>query len=167
MQPSSSKLSVVQWNSVGTLDFLFIYFHLFMCCVKFKEGLMALGVLEEITSHLQAFESVFFQDTTSLKAGDIVGLFQAKCTSIPWSKQRRLEARTIAFWKDWLLEVEGMGPCARCYKMSVYSINYMGYVLLFFCFFYNPQLAVIHYFVNPLAISFLFSIYTKVDMPAE
>nr|XP_023669462.1 uncharacterized protein LOC111844854 isoform X2 [Paramormyrops kingsleyae] len=74
---------------------------------QFKEGLSALGVLEEVTSRPQAFEKIFLQDTTSLKASDIVGLFQARSRSLPGSDRRRLEARAIAFWKDWLLEVEG------------------------------------------------------------
>ncbi|XP_048837376.1 uncharacterized protein LOC125711944 isoform X11 [Brienomyrus brachyistius] len=74
---------------------------------QLKEGLSTLGVLEEVTSHPQAFEKIFLQDTTSLKASDIVGLFQARSRSLPGSNRRRLEARAIAFWKDWLLEVEG------------------------------------------------------------
>nr|XP_023665910.1 uncharacterized protein LOC111842969 isoform X2 [Paramormyrops kingsleyae] len=74
---------------------------------QLREGLSTLGVLEEITLHPQAFEKIFLQDTSSLKASDLVGLFQARCRSLPGSNRRRLEARTIAFWKDWLLDIEG------------------------------------------------------------
>ncbi|KAG9282224.1 G2/M phase-specific E3 ubiquitin-protein ligase-like [Astyanax mexicanus] len=74
---------------------------------QFKDGLTTLGVLQMVTSHPQAFEKVFLYDPTPLKASDIVELFHARCRSLPASNRRRLEARTIAFWKDWLLEVEG------------------------------------------------------------
>nr|XP_023686488.1 uncharacterized protein LOC111853611 [Paramormyrops kingsleyae] len=72
-----------------------------------REGLNTLGVLEEIILHPQAFEKIFLQDTSSLKASDLVGLFQARCRSLPGCNRRQLEARTIAFWKDWLLDIEG------------------------------------------------------------
>ncbi|XP_045898288.1 G2/M phase-specific E3 ubiquitin-protein ligase-like isoform X2 [Micropterus dolomieu] len=49
---------------------------------QFKEGLTSLGVLDEVTSHPQDFEKVFLQDTTTLKASDIVGVFQARCRSL-------------------------------------------------------------------------------------
>ncbi|XP_049334037.1 G2/M phase-specific E3 ubiquitin-protein ligase-like isoform X2 [Astyanax mexicanus] len=74
---------------------------------QFKDGLTTLGVLQMVTSHPQAFEKVFLYDPAPLKASDIVELFHARCRSLPASNRRRLEARTIAFWKDWLLEVEG------------------------------------------------------------
>ncbi|XP_049427909.1 G2/M phase-specific E3 ubiquitin-protein ligase-like [Epinephelus fuscoguttatus] len=74
---------------------------------QFKEGLATLGVLDQVTSNPQTFEKIFLQDTASLKASDIVGLFQPRCRSLPASNRRRMEARTIAFWEDWLLEVEG------------------------------------------------------------
>ncbi|XP_048837368.1 uncharacterized protein LOC125711944 isoform X3 [Brienomyrus brachyistius] len=93
---------------------------------QLKEGLSTLGVLEEVTSHPQAFEKIFLQDTTSLKASDIVGLFQARSRSLPGSNRRRLEARAIAFWKDWLLEVEGLR-----------RIPAMGFVT-------QPELAFLH-----------------------
>uniref|UniRef100_A0A3B3TAP3 HECT domain-containing protein n=1 Tax=Paramormyrops kingsleyae TaxID=1676925 RepID=A0A3B3TAP3_9TELE len=48
----------------------------FFSGVRLREGLSTLGVLEEITLHPQAFEKIFLQDTSSLKASDLVGLFQ-------------------------------------------------------------------------------------------
>ncbi|KAJ8246862.1 hypothetical protein GJAV_G00256190 [Gymnothorax javanicus] len=74
--------------------------------VRFKEGLSTLDVLQEGTAHPQDFKGLFLQDTTSLRASDIVQLFQPVDMSLPGSNKRRLEARTTAFWRDWLLEVK-------------------------------------------------------------
>ncbi|XP_038594951.1 G2/M phase-specific E3 ubiquitin-protein ligase-like [Micropterus salmoides] len=109
---------------------------------QFKEGLTSLGFLDEVTSHPQDFEKVFLQDTTTLKASDIVGVFQARCRSLP-SSNRRLEARTIVFWKDWLLEVEGglAGPITLeqvlIFGTGLRRIPAMGFSV-------QPELAFLH-----------------------
>lgn len=45
--------------------------------------------------------------TTPLTARDLVELFKYRSRAPPGSNVRRRESRALAYWKDWLLEVEG------------------------------------------------------------
>ncbi|XP_016305880.1 G2/M phase-specific E3 ubiquitin-protein ligase-like [Sinocyclocheilus anshuiensis] len=74
---------------------------------QFKEGLNVLGLIDDMIAHHTAFEEVFFKSNVKLTAADIVGLFKPQFTSPRGSNKRRQESRAVAFWRDWLLEVEG------------------------------------------------------------
>lgn len=84
--------------------------YVFSSYIRFKEGLGSLGLLQELETHPKEFETIFLEDSTSLQASDIVQLFKTRCSSmsLPGSNKRRLETRSIGFWRDWLLEVQGI-----------------------------------------------------------
>uniref|UniRef100_A0A672GPK1 HECT domain-containing protein n=1 Tax=Salarias fasciatus TaxID=181472 RepID=A0A672GPK1_SALFA len=73
----------------------------------FKDGLLTFGVLEEVVRNPNVLQSIFLEDTTPLSAKDLTDLFKP-ILSQAGSNRRRAESRTLAFWRDWLLEVEGM-----------------------------------------------------------
>ncbi|KAK5906522.1 hypothetical protein CgunFtcFv8_002381 [Champsocephalus gunnari] len=73
---------------------------------QFCEGLKIVGALEMLKAHPTVLKSVFLQDQKPLLASEIVELFKTGRVSGPGSNRRRMEARTIGFWRDWLLQVE-------------------------------------------------------------
>lgn len=74
---------------------------------QFKEGLSAIGLLQEMVAHPSSFKELFVKTTTKLTAEDVAGLFKPQFTSPVGSNKRRQETRAVVFWRDWLLEVEG------------------------------------------------------------
>ncbi|CAM4556974.1 unnamed protein product [Leuciscus chuanchicus] len=61
----------------------------------------------ELVAHPTVFEEQFLKTDAQITAADIVELFKPHFSSPRGSHKRRQETRTIAFWRDWLLEVEG------------------------------------------------------------
>ncbi|XP_041960192.1 G2/M phase-specific E3 ubiquitin-protein ligase-like isoform X2 [Alosa sapidissima] len=72
---------------------------------QFKEGLLTLGLLDEVMCNPRAFQRAFTQPPLPLTATDLANLFTPTLSPVG-SNRRRLENRTIAHWRDWLLEVE-------------------------------------------------------------
>ncbi|XP_077075800.1 G2/M phase-specific E3 ubiquitin-protein ligase [Siphateles boraxobius] len=72
---------------------------------QLKEGLMTLGVLDEVVAHPEIFHTVFTESVVPLTSTDMVNLFTPIFSPVG-SNRRRSENRTLAFWRDWLLEVE-------------------------------------------------------------
>ncbi|XP_073719385.1 G2/M phase-specific E3 ubiquitin-protein ligase-like [Misgurnus anguillicaudatus] len=72
---------------------------------QLKEGLMTLGLLDEIVANPAVFHQVFTRSAVPLTSTDIANLFEP-IFSPAGSNRRRSENRTLAFWRDWLLEVE-------------------------------------------------------------
>jgi len=58
-------------------------------------------------AHYKALASIFLEDRTTLFAADVVAVFKSSGLSLTGSERRRGETRTIAYWRDWLLQVEG------------------------------------------------------------
>ncbi|XP_073672232.1 uncharacterized protein [Paramisgurnus dabryanus] len=73
---------------------------------RFRDGLKTLGVLEKLQQHPEAFRSIFCHQTNQLTADILDDLFE-----IQWSEsgsnKRTDENRVIAFWRDYLQDVEG------------------------------------------------------------
>uniref|UniRef100_A0A3B3RA60 HECT domain-containing protein n=1 Tax=Paramormyrops kingsleyae TaxID=1676925 RepID=A0A3B3RA60_9TELE len=79
-------------------------------CEGVREGLNTLGVLEEIILHPQAFEKIFLQDTSSLKASDLVGLFQARCRSLPgWALAHPITLEHVLIFATGFRRIPAMG----------------------------------------------------------
>ncbi|KAJ4920919.1 hypothetical protein JOQ06_000174 [Pogonophryne albipinna] len=76
---------------------------LFEALQQFREGFHICGA----NKVLIALRQVFIEDTTPLEAEDIRRAFRVSTLSVEGSNRRRMEARTIGFWKDWLQTVEG------------------------------------------------------------
>ncbi|XP_067314252.1 uncharacterized protein [Pseudorasbora parva] len=72
---------------------------------QLKEGLMTLGVLDHIVANQKQFKPVFIASDAPLTSADMAHLFKPIFSPVG-SNRRRSENRTLAFWRDWLLEVE-------------------------------------------------------------
>ncbi|XP_016417290.1 G2/M phase-specific E3 ubiquitin-protein ligase-like [Sinocyclocheilus rhinocerous] len=73
---------------------------------RFRDGLKTLGVLAKVQQQPEAFRSVFCHQPNQLTADIMDDLFE-----IQWSEngsnKRANENRVIAFWRDYLQDVEG------------------------------------------------------------
>lgn len=65
------------------------------------------GALDLVKAHPSSMRSVFLMDTKPLLAADVAAAFTTQLFSAEGSNRRRSETRTLGFWRDWLLEVEG------------------------------------------------------------
>lgn len=74
---------------------------------RFEEGFKTLGFLDELRAHPEIFEDLFTNVLQPLEAKDLSTLFEVDF-SAPGSNRRRLENQIICFWRDWLIDVEGM-----------------------------------------------------------
>ncbi|KAK5881842.1 hypothetical protein CesoFtcFv8_020487 [Champsocephalus esox] len=72
---------------------------------QFREGFQMYGA----NKVLIALKTVFIEDTTPIEAEDICRAFEVSSLSVEGSNRRRMEARTIGFWRDWLQTVEEDG----------------------------------------------------------
>ncbi|XP_077958481.1 G2/M phase-specific E3 ubiquitin-protein ligase [Gasterosteus aculeatus] len=72
---------------------------------RFRDGLKTLGVLEQIQMHPESFSPVMCYNPKPLTADQVDGLFH-----IRWSEegtnQKREEETVVAFWRDYLQDVE-------------------------------------------------------------
>ena len=69
--------------------------------------LTAMGLLDAIRRHPEDLKGVFVGGGRPLKPEDLMDLFKV-VHSVPGSNRRRQENSTVAFWRDWLVEVGGM-----------------------------------------------------------
>ena len=107
---TSHKVEAIKYSTYLLLIFWLIFFHFKCICVcRFVEGFNTLGLLQEMRAHPDLFRSMFEEDVTPLKAKDLSALFQVSF-SAPGTRAREKENRTICFWRDWLIDVEGTEP---------------------------------------------------------
>lgn len=73
---------------------------------RFRDGLKTLGVLQKIQLHPDAFQSILCYSPRKLTADTMDELF-----TIRWSEtgsnKRSAENKVVAFWRDFLQDVEG------------------------------------------------------------
>ncbi|AWO98444.1 putative G2/M phase-specific E3 ubiquitin-protein ligase-like [Scophthalmus maximus] len=74
---------------------------------QFREGLSVFCVLAAMEEHCDVLAPVFLADQKTLCASDVVALFVTRSFSLSGSNRKRAEIKTIAYWRDWLLRVEG------------------------------------------------------------
>ena len=55
----------------------------------------------------EALKGVFMDTPEPLLASRLESTFMTSYLSEPGSNRRRKEARTLIYWRDWLIEVEG------------------------------------------------------------
>ena len=79
-------------------------------CHRFRDGLKTLGVLEQIQNHPESFSPVMCYNPRPLTADQVDGLFHIRWSE-EGSNQKREERTVVAFWRDYLQDVEGM--CER------------------------------------------------------
>lgn len=77
-----------------------------MSCDRFAEGLKTLGLIDELKNHVDIFEDLFVNAVRPLEAKDLSSLFEVDFSPLG-SNKRLLENKTICFWRDWLIDVEG------------------------------------------------------------
>lgn len=85
----------------------FIFVVAFCVIYRFKEGLKTLGLLDELQKNSESFYSMFVSEERPLQAKDLCTLFEVDF-SIQGSNRRIIENRIICFWRDWLIDVEGI-----------------------------------------------------------
>lgn len=74
---------------------------------RFAEGFSTLGLLEELRKNPKVFYSMFVNEERPLQAKDLNTLFEV-VFSEQGSNRRAKENKTICFWRDWLIDVEGI-----------------------------------------------------------
>ncbi|XP_076127215.1 G2/M phase-specific E3 ubiquitin-protein ligase [Alosa pseudoharengus] len=77
---------------------------------QFAEGLRTLGLLREMREHPHVFYSMFVSEVRPLRARDLQDLFEV-VYSVEGSNRRAAESRTMCFFMDWLIDIQG-GECA-------------------------------------------------------
>ena len=70
-----------------------------------KDGLKALGVLEQIGKYSNAFEPLFIYQHKKITAVDITTIFKVQ-HSLPGSNKFETENLLLSFWYDLLLDIE-------------------------------------------------------------
>ncbi|XP_042582775.1 uncharacterized protein LOC122137829 [Cyprinus carpio] len=74
---------------------------------QFVEGLKTLGLLEELRKNPAVFYNMFVSEEIPLQAKDLCTLFDLYF-SVQGSNRRDRENMTICFWRDWLIDIEGI-----------------------------------------------------------
>lgn len=74
---------------------------------RFVEGLGTLGLMEEMRKNPAVFYNMFVSEERPLQAKDLCSLFKADF-SVQGSNRRARENLTICFWRDWLIDIEGI-----------------------------------------------------------
>ncbi|TDH12794.1 hypothetical protein EPR50_G00051550 [Perca flavescens] len=72
---------------------------------RFREGMKTLGVLDAIRMHPDAFRPLFCHEPSPLTADVLEQLFEIRLSAVGRNK-RRAEECVVAFWRDYLLDVE-------------------------------------------------------------
>ena len=75
---------------------------------RFKEGLSTLGVLNAMTVYPDAFRPAFCIGHNRLTASSVDELFRPQF-SAEGNNKRATETAILAWWKDFLQDVEGTG----------------------------------------------------------
>lgn len=81
--------------------------HIVTCFYRFAEGLKTLGLLEELRKNPAVFYNMFVSEKIPLQAKDRSTLFDVDF-SVQGSNRRDRENMTICFWRDWLINIEGI-----------------------------------------------------------
>lgn len=81
--------------------------HIVTCFYRFVEGLKTLGLLEELRKNPAVFYNMFVSEEVPLQAKDLCTLFDVDF-SLQGSNRRDRENMTICFWRDWLIDIEGI-----------------------------------------------------------
>ncbi|KAJ8015789.1 hypothetical protein DPEC_G00029790 [Dallia pectoralis] len=72
---------------------------------RFQDGMKTLGVLDAIRMHPDAFRPLFCHEPTPRTADILEQLFEIRLSEVG-SNKRRAEECVVAFWRDYLLDVE-------------------------------------------------------------
>ncbi|XP_031138120.1 G2/M phase-specific E3 ubiquitin-protein ligase-like [Sander lucioperca] len=72
---------------------------------RFREGMKTLGVLDAIRMQPDAFRPLFSHEPSPLTADVLEQLFEIRLSAVG-SNKRRAEECVVAFWRDYLLDVE-------------------------------------------------------------
>jgi hypothetical protein len=81
--------------------------HYVTCFYRFAEGLKTLGLLEELRKNPAVFYNMFVSEEIPLQAKD-------------------RENPTICFWRDWLIEIEGIEHIEFIRIISGYFVVLVG-----------------------------------------
>jgi len=88
--------------------------------IRFKEGLKTLGVLDCMVQHPDSMRRAFVHSSQKLDATIVEEVFVIPKLSEMGSNRYRMEKMTIAFWRDYLQDLEG--------SCNFYVIAYLVYL---------------------------------------
>jgi hypothetical protein len=88
---------------------------LFACENRFQEGLELGGVFHLMVSNPEQWKHLFIHSISeNLTAARIIALFIPKLAAVG-SNRRQGESKVLTYWRDWLIEVEGLHKL--CHKL--------------------------------------------------
>lgn len=65
------------------------------------------GLINELKNHAEIFKDLFVNAVWPLEPNDLSTLFEVNFSTLD-SNNRYTENNNICFWRDWLIDVEGM-----------------------------------------------------------
>lgn len=84
---------------------------------RFLEGLEACGVRTVVTKYPEQFQEVFCKKNQKLTAEMIETVFSSIKYSADGSNRKHQEEKTITYWCDFLMDVEG--TCLQAFKFFI------------------------------------------------
>lgn len=84
-----------------------------MSCDRFEEDFKTFGLMVELKNHAEIFEDLFVNAIRPLD--HLTTLFEVDFSPLG-SNKRQLENKTICFWRDWLIDVEGRDFSSLSFK---------------------------------------------------
>ena len=85
-----------------------------ICYVRFKEGLSALGVLDEMKAHPEVMKEAFIYTPIRLDASTVEAAFSVQWSELGSTKHTK-EKKVVAYWRDFLQDLEGMNKNSSYY----------------------------------------------------
>lgn len=132
---------------------------------QFREGLSIFGALEAMKAHYNTLAPIFLKEKSTLFAADVVAVFKPSRLSLTGSSRRKGETRTIAYWRDWLLQVEdGETPLSLgdilAFATGLENIPAMGFPS-------QPELDFLHPEDGPALYPIANTVVLKLSLPVH
>jgi len=93
--------------------------------IRFMEGLKTLGVLDCMVQHPDSMKRAFVHSSQKLDATIVEGVFVIPPLSEMGSNRYRMEKTTIAFWRDYLQDLEGSCNLNQLHMYCISCIQVM------------------------------------------
>lgn len=78
---------------------------------RFEQGLTDVGILETMRANAEVMKDAFIYNPTPVNAEMISNVFLVDAWSPHDSNRYRLEKKTIVYWEDLLLDLQGTVHC--------------------------------------------------------
>lgn len=88
---------------------------------RFKDGLEALDVIHALEQHASVFRAFMCSSVVELTSATLEEVFEVQHSSEKGSSRRHEETRVLGFWRDYLLEKEGLFEFQHCSHLKIIS----------------------------------------------